>query len=228
VGKGDGMRISLEGTLKVLDAMAKALPVTMALAVSVLAISLLIAVAMALCEYFEVKGTLRFIKVYTSFFRGTPLVAQLFFFYFGLPNIFPALINMTGFSSAIITMSLNNSAYIKEAIRGALLSVDKGQLEAGRSVGYTEKQVITLIVFPQAARVAIPALANSFIDIIKGSSLAFTVGVIEITAAAQLYSASTLRFFEGYCGLIAMYWFLIVILENILKIAEKRMNRSFE
>ena len=217
------MRISLEGTLKVLDAMAKALPVTMALAVSVLAISLLIAVAMALCEYFEVKGTLRFIKVYTSFFRGTPLVAQLFFFYFGLPNIFPALINMTGFSSAIITMSLNNSAYIKEAIRGALLSVDKGQLEAGRSVGYTEKQVITLIVFPQAARVAIPALA-----IIKGSSLAFTVGVIEITAAAQLYSASTLRFFEGYCGLIAMYWFLIVILENILKIAEKRMNRSFE
>ena len=137
MGKGDGMRISLEGTLKVLDAMAKALPVTMALAVSVLAISLLIAVAMALCEYFEVKGTLRFIKVYTSFFRGTPLVAQLFFFYFGLPNIFPALINMTGFSSAIITMSLNNSAYIKEAIRGALLSVDKGQLRGRRNLDHS-------------------------------------------------------------------------------------------
>ena len=109
-----------------------------------------------------------------------------------------------------------------------MLSVDKGQLEAGRSSGYTEKQVVRLIVIPQAIRVAIPALANSFVDILKGTSMAFTVGVIEITAAAQLYSASTLRFFEGYCGLILMYWVLVVILEQLLKLLEKRMNRSFE
>lgn len=183
---------------------------------------------MAFCEFFHVKYVQGFIKVYTSFFRGTPLVAQLFFFYFGLPNIIPSLICITGFTSAIVTMSLNNSAYIKEALRGALLSVDKGQLEAGRSLGYTEKQVVRLIVIPQAIRVAIPALANSFVDILKGTSMAFTVGVIEITAAAQLYSAATLRFFEGYCGLILMYWVLVVILEQLLKLLEKRMNRSFE
>ena len=222
------MRIGIKGTIKVIYSMLKALPVTMSLSILVLTISLIIAVIMALCEYFNVKKTLKFIRVYTSFFRGTPLLAQLFFFYFGLPNIIPAFINVSGFTSAVITMSLNNSAYMKEAIRGALMSVEKGQLEAGRSLGYTEKQIVRLIVFPQATRVAIPALANSFIDIIKGSSMAFTVGVIEITAAAQLYSAATLRFFEGYSGLIIMYWLLVVILEKLLRMAEKKLNRSYE
>lgn len=222
------MRISVEGVLNVLNAMLKALPTTMLLSVSVLGIALVIAVIMAFCEFFQVKYVQGFIRVYTSFFRGTPLVAQLFFFYFGLPNLVPSLICITGFTSAVVTMSLNNSAYIKEALRGALLSVEKGQLEAGRSLGYTERQVVTLIVIPQAVRVAIPALANSFIDILKGTSMAFTVGVIEITAAAQLYSASTLRFFEGYCGLILMYWILVAVMERLLKLLEKRMNRSFE
>ena len=173
------MRISVEGVLNVLNAMLKALPTTMLLSVSVLGIALVIAVIMAFCEFFQVKYVQGFIRVYTSFFRGTPLVAQLFFFYFGLPNLVPSLICITGFTSAVVTMSLNNSAYIKEALRGALLSVEKGQLEAGRSLGYTERQVVTLIVIPQAVRVAIPALANSFIDILKGTSMAFTVGVIE-------------------------------------------------
>ena len=220
--------MSIGGIIKVVYSMLKALPITLSLSILVLVISLLLAIVMALCEYFNVKWTLKFIRLYTSFFRGTPLLAQLFFFYFGLPNIIPAFINVSGFTSAMITMSLNNSAYMKEAIRGALMSVDKGQLEAGRSLGYTEKQIIWLIVFPQATRVAIPALSNSFIDIIKGSSMAFTVGVIEITAAAQLYSAASLRFFEGYSGLIIMYWLLIVILEKLLRIAENRLNRSYQ
>ena len=220
--------MSIDGIIKVVYSMLKALPITLSLSILVLVISLLLAIVMALCEYFNVKWALKFIRLYTSFFRGTPLLAQLFFFYFGLPNIIPAFINVSGFTSAMITMSLNNSAYMKEAIRGALMSVDKGQLEAGRSLGYTEKQIIWLIVFPQATRVAIPALSNSFIDIIKGSSMAFTVGVIEITAAAQLYSAASLRFFEGYSGLIIMYWLLIVILEKLLRIAENRLNRSYQ
>ena len=220
--------MSIDGIIKVVYSMLKALPITLSLSILVLVISLLLAIVMALCEYFNVKCTLKFIRLYTSFFRGTPLLAQLFFFYFGLPNIIPAFINVSGFTSAMITMSLNNSAYMKEAIRGALMSVDKGQLEAGRSLGYTEKQIIWLIVFPQATRVAIPALSNSFIDIIKGSSMAFTVRVIEITAAAQLYSAASLRFFEGYSGLIIMYWLLIVILEKLLRIAENRLNRSYQ
>ena len=220
--------MSIDGIIKVVYSMLKALPITLSLSILVLVISLLLAIVMALCEYFNVKWTLKFIRLYTSFFRGTPLLAQLFFFYFGLPNIIPAFINVSGFTSAMITMSLNNSAYMKEAIRGALMSVDKGQLEAGRSLGHTEKQIIWLIVFPQATRVAIPALSNSFIDIIKGSSMAFTVGVIEITAAAQLYSAASLRFFEGYSGLIIMYWLLIVILEKLLRIAENRLNRSYQ
>lgn len=222
------MGIEFEAVQKVIWSMVKALPTTISLSLLVLFFSMIIAVIFALCEYLNIKKTLGFIRIYTSFFRGTPLVAQLFFFYFGLPAIFPAFTAVTGFTSAVITMSLNNSAYMKEALRGALMSVEKGQIEAGLSLGYTEKQVIRYIVLPQAGRIAIPALANSFIDIIKGSAMAFTVGVIEITAAAQLYAASTFRFIEGYCGLIFMYWLLVVILEKVLRLIEKRLNRSFE
>ena len=82
------------------------------------------------------------------------------------------------------------------------MSVEKGQIEAGLSLGYTENRLFAISYYRKPASIAIPALANSFIDIIKGSAMAFTVGVIEITAAARLYAASTFRFFEGYCGLI--------------------------
>ena len=222
------MQVDFNGIFKVLTAIMKAMPTTLLLSVIILILSLSISIVMAFCEFFNIKYTLGFIKIYTSFFRGTPLVAQLFFFYFGLPNIIPSMISVTGFTAAVITMSLNNSAYMKETIRGALLSIDKGQTEAGRSLGYTEKQVITHIIFPQATRIAIPALANSFVDILKGTSMAFTVGVVEITAAAQLYSASTLKFFEGYCGLILVYWILVIILERTLKMLEKKLNQSFE
>lgn len=222
------MKLEFEHLQKVLGVMFKALPTTISLSIVILLISLTIAIILALLEYWEVKGVQKFIKVYTSFFRGTPLVAQLFFFYFGLPSLFPVFTNVNGYVSATITMSLNNSAYIKEAIRGALLSVDNGQIEAGKSLCYTNNQITRYIVFPQAIRVAIPSLANSFIDIIKGSSMAFTVGVIEITAAAQIYSASTLHFFEGYGALIVMYWLLIILLEKLLRVFEKKVNSKFE
>lgn len=218
-------KISYEGLSSVILSMIKSLPITFALSILIMLLSMTIAIAMALCEYFKVRGTQNFIKVFTSFFRGTPLIAQLFFVYYGMPNLIPAFINMTGFSAAVITMSLNNSAYIKEAIRGALLSVKKGQLEAGRSLGYNENQIARYILFPQAIRVAIPSIGNSLIDIVKSTSLAFTVGVIEVTAAAQLHSASSLRFFEGYTGLILMYWLITLILERILKTLEIKYSK---
>lgn len=216
--------IELSGIIDVLRSMIKALPVTGALSLLTLALAFIIAIFLALLEYLQVKGFQTFIKVFTSFFRGTPLVAQLFFIYFGLPSLFPAAVKMTGFTAAVITMSLNNAAYIKEAIRGALMSVEKGQLEAGYSLGYSRKQVIRHIVLPQAALIALPSLSNSFVDIIKGSSMAFVVGVIEMTAAAQLYSASTLKFFEGYFSLIIMYWGIVLLLEQVLKRAELALS----
>lgn len=222
------MRFEIERLGRVLLAMMNAFPETLNLSVLILVFSMAIAVVFALCEYFHVRGIQTLIKVYTSFFRGTPLVAQLFFFYFGLPAIIPQFTAVTGFTSAMITMSLNNSAYMKEAIRGALLSVEKGQIEAGLSVGYTNKQVVRYIILPQATRIAIPALANSFVDIIKGTSMAFTVGVIEITAAARMEAASSLHFFESYCALILFYWVVVLILETTLRVLEKRLNQRFE
>lgn len=218
------MRIQVEGIVDVLISMFKVLPTTLSLSIVTILIAFSIAIVFAICEYLEVKGTLKFIEMYTSFFRGTPLLAQIFFFYFGLPSLIPAFKSVTGFTSAVITMGLNNSAYIKEAIRGALSSVEKGQIEAGLSLGYTNREVVRYIVFPQAALIALPSLSNSLVDILKSTSMAFVVGVIEMTAAAQLYSASTLRFFEGYAALILMYWFLVLILEKILKAIEKQLS----
>lgn len=222
------MRIQVEGIVEVLKSMIRVFPTTLSLAIATALIAFSIAIVFAICEYLEVKGTRKLIEVYTSFFRGTPLVAQLFFFYFGLPTLIPAFKSVSGYTSAVITMGLNNSAYIKEAIRGALSSVEKGQVEAGLSLGYTNKQVVRYIVFPQAALTALPSLSNSLVDILKGTSMAFVVGVIEMTAAAQLYSASTLRFFEGYAALILMYFFLVLILERILRATEKQLSKAMK
>ncbi len=218
--------MELNNFLTVFMSMLKVLPVTLELSLLVLIFSLMIAIVMALCEYLNLKKAIWFINIYTSFFRGTPLVAQLFFFYYGLPSLIPSFTAISGFTAAVITLSLNTSAYMKESIRGALMSVEKGQIEAGLSIGYTELQTIRRIVFPQAARIALPSLANSFVDIIKGSSMAFTVGVFEMTAAAQLYSASTFRFFEGYASLIVMYWILIAVMEKLLAFLEKKLNEK--
>lgn len=221
------MKFDIDATIEVLTSMVQALPVTLSLSFLVLFLSFLLGAIFALIEYLDIRVLSKLVKVYTSFFRGTPLVAQLFFFYFGLPALFPAFLAINGYIATVIIMSMNSAAYIKEAIRGALFGVDKGQVEAGMSLGYKENQIIQLIVIPQALRIAVPSLANCFIDIIKGSSLAFTVGVIEITAAAKLYSASTLNFFEGYAGLIVMYWIITIIMERLLRLLEFKLNKSY-
>ncbi|WP_132995078.1 amino acid ABC transporter permease [Sporanaerobacter acetigenes] len=216
----------LEAVYEVLIAIVKTLPTTLFLSLLALVFSLILAIVLALLEYFDIKYVQKPIKVYTSFFRGTPLVAQLFFFYYGLPNLIPSFKEITGFTAAVITLSLNSSAYMKEIIRGALMSVEKGQIEAGLSIGLTNLQTTIYVVFPQAIRVAIPSLSNSFIDILKGSAMGFTVGVFEITAAAQLFSASTFRFFEGYTSLLIVYWILDIALEKIQSKIEIKLKKS--
>ena len=113
--------LQLSGVIDVLKTMIRALPVTLELSFFTLFLAFILALIMALAEYTKVRGVQWFIKLFKSFFRGTPLVAQLFFIYFGLPSIFPSMIAIDGFTAAVVTMSLNNAAYIKETLRGALI-----------------------------------------------------------------------------------------------------------
>ncbi|MBU3227309.1 amino acid ABC transporter permease [Clostridium algidicarnis] len=213
--------------LNLLPLMIKYVTVTFKMSILSLGFGLFLAIIIALIVHMKVKVMYPIAKMWVSFFRGTPLIAQLFFLYFGLVQIFPSLKGIDAFTAVVIGLSFNASAYMAETLRAAIGSVDKGQMEACLSVGMSYMQAMRRIILPQAARVAIPPLSNSFIDIIKGSSLAFTLGVTEIMAVAQSEGASSYRFLESFTAVILLYWIIISIFSYIQKILEKKMNESY-
>ncbi len=220
-------KFDLNYFLNLVPLMMKYVVVTFEMSILSLVIGLILAVMIALIVHMKVKILYPIIKVWVSFFRGTPVIAQLFFLYFGVVQIFPSLKGMGAFTAVVIGLSFNASAYMAETLRGAISSVDKGQMEASLSVGMTYMQAMWRIVLPQAARVAIPPLSNSFIDIIKNSSLAFTLGVTEIMAVAQSEGASSYRFLESFTAVILLYWIIISFFGYIQKILEKKMNEAY-
>lgn len=205
----------------------KYIHVTMGIALLAMVIGLIIGTVIALIREFNIKGLNRVAKLYVSFFRGTPLLVQLFLLYYGLPQIFPSLSAMNAFVAAFIGLSLNSGAYISEVLRGAISSIDKGQMEAALSLGMTRTQGMKRIVLPQAIRVAIPALGNTFIGIIKESSLAFTLGVSEMLAQAKLAAAASYRFFESYLAVAIIYWVITMILTYLQGRLEDRFNKAY-
>lgn len=215
--------MDLEFCLSAFRAMLRVLPVTLALSAWAFVFSLLIAIVVAFIDYYKIPVLRQIGAVYVSFFRGTPLIPQLFLLYFGIPSFVPALRTIPAFQICILGLTLNSAAYMKEAIRGALMSVSHGQQEAALAHGMTSGQCMMRIILPQATRVAIPSLFNNLVDIVKGSSMAFTIGVVEITATANLRAAVTFNYFEAYMVLMLIYWCIILVLERIEAIIEKRM-----
>ncbi|WML36818.1 amino acid ABC transporter permease [Clostridium sp. OS1-26] len=207
--------------------MVKSLQITFGISILALLLGLVIALIIALIVQAKVKVLYPLTKIYISFFRGTPLIAQLFFLYFGIVQLIPSLKGMNAFTAAVLGIGLNSSAYMSETLRGAISSVDKGQIEACLSVGMTYIQAMRRIILPQAARVAIPALSNSFVDIVKGSALAFTLGVTEIMAVAQSEGASSYKFLESFTAVVLLYWIIITAFGYLQKILEKKMNEAY-
>lgn len=168
-----------------------------------------------------------FFKLYISFFRGTPLIAQLFCFYFGVLTAFPALtMKVSSFQAAVVVLSLSSSAYLAESLRGALSSIHTGQFEAAEAMGMTYLQGMRRIILPQAIRVALPTLFSSFINIVKDTSLVFTIGVKEMMAIAQLEGSSGYRYLEAYVSVLLMFWAITSILSAIQKKLERQSSRT--
>ncbi|KIL52099.1 cysteine ABC transporter permease [Jeotgalibacillus soli] len=161
-------------------------------------------------------------RVYVSAIRGTPLLVQLFIIFFGLPNIG---IVLDPFPSAIIAFSLNVGAYSSEIIRASILSIPKGQWEAGYAIGMTSRQALTRIILPQASRVSIPPLSNTFISLVKDTSLASLILVTELFRKAQEIAARTYNFLELYVTAAILYWIICFILSIIQDRIEKRLDR---
>ena len=174
---------------------------------------------MRLSRFMVARGISR---VYVSFFRGTPLLVQLFVIYYGLPQVG---IELDPLPAALIGFSLNMAAYVCEILRAAISSVDRGQWEAAASIGMTRGQTLRRAILPQAARTALPPLGNSFISLVKDTALAATIQVPELFRQAQLITARTFEVFTMYLAAALIYWVLASALSALQNRLEARVNR---
>lgn len=166
-------------------------------------------------------------RIYVDFFRGTPMLVQLFMIYFGFPGLFKELgleFSFDRFPAAVLALSLNSAAYLAEIMRGGIESIDKGQWEASQSLGMSPLQTMQDVIFPQALRRMLPPLGNEFITLVKDTSLVAVIGFEELFRQGQLMVAITYRSFEVYLAVALMYLVLTTLSSFGFKWLEVRMN----
>ncbi|MPY11954.1 amino acid ABC transporter permease [Arthrobacter bussei] len=161
-------------------------------------------------------------RFYVSVIRGTPLLVQLFVIFYGLPSIG---LTINPWPSAIIAFSLNVAGYAAEIVRAAILSVPKGQWEAGHTIGMSRSLTLRRIILPQAARVSVPPLSNTFISLVKDTSLASLILVTELFREAQQIASFSQEFLLLYMEAAAIYWVFCLVLSSGQSALEKRLDR---
>lgn len=199
-----------------------ALYYTIPLTVITFSIGLVLAIVTALARISELKLLAALARAYVSAIRGTPLLVQLFIIFYGLPNVG---ITIDSFPAAVIGFSLNVGAYASEIVRAAILSIPKGQWEAAYSLGMSYRQTLKRIIFPQAARVSIPPLSNTFISLVKDTSLASLILVAEMFRKAQEIASMNYEFLLLYSETGLIYWAICFLLSIAQDRIEKRLNR---
>ena len=212
----------------------KALPVTLEITVVAEIGGLILGFLIALVKIRKIPVLQQICTVYVSFMRGTPLLVQLFLSYYGLPILLQAInlelgtnIDINGIPAVVfvfISFALNEADYNSETIRAALLSVDKNEIEAAMSIGMTNFQIMRRVTLPQALVVALPNFGNSLISLLKNTSLAFTVSVVDIMGMAKVASGRNLRFFEVYIAAAIVYWAVCLIIELASKLLEGKID----
>jgi His/Glu/Gln/Arg/opine family amino acid ABC transporter permease subunit len=163
---------------------------------------------------------------YVEFFRNTPLVVQLFFLFFGLPFLglrFSADLFENIFRAAFVGMALYHGAYVAEVVRGGLLAVDRGQIEAARSLGLSYSQMLREVQLPQTFRAVIPPLGNVAIALVKNTSLASAIGVTELLGAAETVESRTFRAEEAFVAATLLYLVLTIPLGALVNLLERRL-----
>lgn len=208
---------------------------TVLLAIIAVVIGAALGLLLAICRISKSR-ILRFVSTaYVEFVRGTPLLVQLFIIYYGLQAVgirFPDIpvitaildINFSDFMSGVITMGLNSAAYVCEIFRSGIQSVDKGQMEAGRSLGLSYGQTLQKIIVPQAIRNVLPALGNEFVVVIKESSIVSIIGIADLMYKANTVRGNTFQPFEPLLVAALVYFLLTFTLSKLLAYIEKRMR----
>ncbi len=183
-------------------------------------IGMVIAILSALLIINRVPILSQVMRFYVWVFRGTPLLVQLFIVYWGICNP----MKISNLVACVVALSLNVGAYASETIRAAILSIDKGQWEAGYSIGMTCQQAFWRIIVPQAAKVSVPPLFNTFISLVKDTSLASNIMIAEMFRKAQEFAASSLRYLLIYSEAALIYLMFCTLLNGLQKLCEKRLR----
>ncbi len=210
----------------------KGIPVTLIIMVVAILLSFIPALLLALGQIYKVRGVRTFSVIYLAFIRATPPILLILFFY----SLFPSLLNQI-FKSlgsrvdvfkfnplyyAFIIYSLMTTGSLSEILRSAILTVDKGQLEAAQAIGLTNFQAYRRVVFPQALRSALPNLANLVINLVKGTSLVFVMTVKDITALAKIEASHSYQYSESYLVIFVIYLIICGLIQWIFRGLEKR------
>ena len=195
---------------------------TIPLALASFAIGLVLALAVALMRLSKNRILSSIARFYVSVIRGTPLLVQLFVIFYGMPSLG---ITIDPWPSAIAAFSLNVGGYAAEIIRAAILSVPKGQWEGGYTIGMSSGTTLRRIILPQAARVSVPPLSNTFISLVKDTSLASLILVTEMFRVAQQIAAFSTEFMLVYLEAALIYWVICLALSGGQSALEKRLDR---
>lgn len=162
------------------------------------------------------------VTFYVTIIRGTPMLIQITFAFYVLPQLG---ISLPAFWVAVVSIGLNSAAYVSQIIRGGIKSIGKGQIEAGRVLGLTNTQITRLIILPQAFRVVTPALGNEFITLVKESSLASVIGVVELTKEGNFIRGRTFDALSVFAAVALIYLIITTTLSLLVNWFERRMNR---
>ena len=193
------------------------------LQMTILSLVLAVIVGMITCLFSisKVKPLNWISGIYLSLIRGTPLMVQAFFIYFGITGALG--IRITSFSAAILVLCLNAGAYLSEIFRSGIAAVNKGQMEAARSLGLPYGVAMRKIILPQAIRIVIPSVLNQFIITLKDTSILSVIGCGELMRQGQLIVARNYESFKTYAIVAVMYYVVVVVLTKIVQLVERRL-----
>lgn len=202
----------------------KGLEVTLKIVATSAVVGFILGTLLALCKIARIRVLNIAADIYTSIFRGTPLVLQLMIIYFGVPQMMGY--EIPAFLAAVLAFSLNSGAYMSEVIRAGIQAVDKGQTEAAMALGIPYSKMMRNIIFPQALKNILPALVNEFATLTKESVVVTVIGATDLMRRAYIVGGETFKYLEPLLFVGLIYYILVIILTLVGKAIEGRMKKS--
>ncbi len=202
-------------------------PITLLMAILAMILAVVVGGLVTSLQLSTIRPVKQLANLYVSLFRGMPTLVQLFIIYYGLPQIFPVFRGMPALLAAILGLGLKEAAYLAEIFRAAIGAVDQGQVEAGLSLNIKYSKLFWHVILPQAAVNALPATGNTFVSLIKETSLAFALGLTELFANGKMIAGDSFKYFETYLAVGIVYWLIIVVYTWCQNLIETKLSKPY-